>query len=447
MGKHADCYDPYERKREIKQLKKTYTLLRERRENNPNRTPKKWFYLEMYYYFKLRDAENCRYVVGSRALHYRQRDWRLFLHRALDESEESNCNSREFRERYRMNRPSFYQLHDRIKNHAVFQSNKSGQQQVDSKYQLLWFLSFIGTQGCGMSARKSVHQFPSSYGSFVLFQERCVTAILTLHEEAYFWPKAEERKVIAQNFHDKYHVPDVVGVADGTLFPIIFKPKRSDYPDFKGRKGQYTITCLIVNDHMRRIRYYNLGWPGNVHDERVYRQCPLALTPERYFSNAEILLGDSAYTPRKNMVSVYKKGYGEPRLSANKEQFNTVISRPRVSSEHTIGILKARFCFLREIRLKITEDPESFRRVLKYVRVCIIIHNLLMGWTDSDFDYEENTLNTEMQTTGTEIPVTNDDNVNGTTRRQQLYDRLMLDGVYDLIQGDMRDGLSSDRFD
>ena len=173
----------------------------------------------------------------------------------------------------------------------------------------------------------------------------------------------------------------------------------------------------------------------------------LALTPERYFSNAEILLGDSAYTPRKNMVSVYKKGYGEPRLSANKEQFNTIISRPRVSSEHTIGILKARFCFLREIRLKITEDPESFKRVLKYVRVCIIIHNLLMGWTDSDFDYEENTLNTEMQTTGTEIPATNDDNVNGTTRRQQLYDRLMLDGVYDLIQGDMRDGLSSDRFD
>ena len=447
----ADSYDPYERKREIKQLTKSYMVLRDRRVNNPNiRTPKMWFFLEILYYYKLRDAQNCRYVVGNRRLHYRQRDWRLFLHSALDESEESNVNSREFRERYRMDRTSFYQLHDRIKNHAVFQSNKSGQQQVDSKYQLLWFLAHIGTQGCGMSSRKSVHQFPSSYGSFVLFQKRCITAILTLHDEAYFWPEAEERKVIAQKFHEKYHVPHVVGVADGTLFPLDFKPNRNDYPDFKGRKGKYTITCLIVNDHMRRIRYYHLGWPGNVHDERVFRQCPLATTPERYFSVGDVLLGDSAYTPRKNMVSVYKKGYGEPRLSASKEQFNTIISRPRVSSEHTIGILKARFCSLREIRLKITEDPESFKKVLNYVRVCIIIHNLLVGWTDSDFEFKENTENTTMQTTGTEVRANNDDNVNHTTgeiRRQQMYDRLMLDGVHDLIQGDIRDGLSRDRFD
>ena len=450
MAKDADNYDPYERKRDIKQLEKTYMVLRERREKNPNHTRRMWFYLEMYYFYKLRDAKNCRYVVGNRGLRYRQRDWRLFLHNALDDSEGSNVNNREFRERYRMNRSSFYQLNDRIKNHAVFRSNKSGQQQVDSKYQLLWFLAFIGTQGCGMSPRKSVHQFPSSYGSFVLFRERCITAILTLHEEAYFWPQAEERKVIAQNFHEKYRVPNVVGVADGTLFPIQFKPQRNDYPDFKGRKGTYTITCLIVNDHMRRIRYYHLGWPGNVHDERVFRNTPLARTPERYFSVGDILLGDSAYTPRKNMVSVYKKGYGEPRLSFSKEQFNTIISRPRVLSEHTIGILKARFCTLREIRLKITEDPESMKKVLNYVRVCIIIHNLLMGWKDSDFEYKENPTNTNMQTTGTEYRADNDEDVNGTTgeiRRQQLYDRLHLDGVYDLIQSDQRDALARDRFD
>ena len=143
----ADSYDPYERKREIKQLTKSYMVLRDRRVNNPNiRTPKMWFFLEMLYYYKLRDAQNCRYVVGNRRLHYRQRDWRLFLHNALDESEESNCNNREFRERYRMDRTSFYQLHDRIKNHAVFQSNKSGQQQVDSKYQLLYYLAFTSFQ-------------------------------------------------------------------------------------------------------------------------------------------------------------------------------------------------------------------------------------------------------------------------------------------------------------
>ena len=55
-----------------------------------------------------------------------------------------------------------------------------------------------------------------------------------------------------------------------------------------------------------------------------------------------------------------------------------------------------------------------------------------------------------MQTTGTEDRANNDDNVNhitGEIRRQQMYDRLMLEGVHDLIQGDIRDGLSRDRFD
>ena len=73
-----------------------------------------------------------------------------------------------------------------------------------------------------------------------------------------------------------------------------------------------------------------------------------------------------------------------------------------------------------------------------------------MGWKDSDFEYKENPTNTNMQTTGTEYRADNDDDVNGTTgeiRRQQLYDRLHLDGVYDLIQSDQRDALARDRFD
>ena len=113
--------------------------------------------------------------------------------------------------------------------------------------------------------------------------------------------------MIAKLFYDDFKVPNVVAVGDGTLFPLAFQPERFDYPDFNGRKGKYTITCMIVNDHMRRIRYYNLGWPGNVHDERVYRHTPLAMYPDRYFSTGEVMLGDSAFSPRVNVVPVYKK--------------------------------------------------------------------------------------------------------------------------------------------
>ena len=44
MAKDPNNYDPYERKRDIKQLEKSYLVLRERREMNPNHTRRMWFY-------------------------------------------------------------------------------------------------------------------------------------------------------------------------------------------------------------------------------------------------------------------------------------------------------------------------------------------------------------------------------------------------------------------
>ena len=68
-----------------------------------------------------------------------------------------------------------------------------------------------------------------------------------------------------------------------------------------------------------------------------------------------------------------------------KEQFNTtVIAKPRVTFEHTIGMLESRFCMLWSICIRITADTPSFEKVLKYVRVAIILHNLLIRWEDRD---------------------------------------------------------------
>ena len=63
---------------------------------------------------------------------------------------------------------------------------------------------------------------------------------------------------------------------DGALLSLSFKPSCDDFPDFKGRKLLYTLTVMIVNDHLLHIQYYNAGWPDNVHDERVFQNCDLA---------------------------------------------------------------------------------------------------------------------------------------------------------------------------
>ena len=73
-------------------------------------------------------------------------------------------------------------------------------------------------------------------------------------------------------------------------------------------------------------------------------------------------------------------------------QFNTICATPRVMVEHCIGTLKGRFPFLRNIRIKITEEPESIRKIQRYIRVAVILHNLMVGFNEEQFEYEEDNI-------------------------------------------------------
>ena len=53
-----------------------------------------------------------------------------------------------------------------------------------------------------------------------------------------------------------------------------------------------------------------------------------------------------------------------------------------MTAEQTIGILKGRFCFLRGIPMKITDDKNSMKRILRYIDCCMILHNLLLDVDD-----------------------------------------------------------------
>ena len=64
------------------------------------------------------------------------------------------------------------------------------------------------------------------------------------------------------------------------------------------------------------------------------------------------------------------------------EKFNTALARPRVLSEHCIGIWKGRFPFLKGIRMKITDDTNSLKHILRMIDVCVILHNFLLEQND-----------------------------------------------------------------
>ena len=68
---------------------------------------------------------------------------------------------------------------------------------------------------------------------------------------------------------------DCVGCVDGTLFDLAFTPSTEDFSDYFGRKGKYSLTCMVVNDDQRMIRYFHCGWRGTVHDNRVMENSKL----------------------------------------------------------------------------------------------------------------------------------------------------------------------------
>jgi len=116
------------------------------------------------------------------------------------------------------------------------------------------------------------------------------------------------------------------------------------------------------------------------------------LNPNNHFSENEFNIGDSAFLNSSYMVALFKKQHGE-EMTEEHEKFNKLLSKVRMRLEHTIGILKGRFPWLRSIRMKVTEKKSSLRRILRLVEATIILHNMLLtcnenmevkAWIDED---------------------------------------------------------------
>ena len=61
-------------------------------------------------------------------------------------------------------------------------------------------------------------------------------------------------------------------------------------------------------------------------------------------------------------------------------------------SEHTIGMWKGRFPWLRSIRMKIREDKKYLQQIIQVIRATVILHNFLIeendAFEDSWYDLE-----------------------------------------------------------
>ena len=64
------------------------------------------------------------------------------------------------------------------------------------------------------------------------------------------------------------HFKDAIGAIDGTHIPCIVPEK--EQPKYRNRKGVTTQNVMAICDFDMRFIFVVVGWPGSVHDTRVW---------------------------------------------------------------------------------------------------------------------------------------------------------------------------------
>jgi hypothetical protein len=150
------------------------------------------------------------------------------------------------------------------------------------------FLYVCGAVGSDANFKKVASRFMISHLLVQIFVERCTRALKSkLEVDTINWPDAYERRIISKRFQDKYGFANCIGLVDGTVFLLAFKP--TEYgEDYWYRKGGYGIHSLIICDDEMRILDYLVGYPGSVHDNRVWSKTDQCNHFYNYFSRLNI---------------------------------------------------------------------------------------------------------------------------------------------------------------
>lgn len=136
---------------------------------------------------------------------------------------------------------------------------------------------------------------------------------------------------------------------------------------------------VICDSDLKFLDIYT-GWPGSVHDARVFRNSPVATLiaqlPHEYH-----VLGDSAYPLSQSMIVPFRD---DGHLSAMKKRFNRIHSSTRVDVERAIGLLKTKFRRLKYLDMKLESE------IPKVIASCCMLHNIIIDEEGPGVEMEDN---------------------------------------------------------
>ncbi|XP_049795217.1 putative nuclease HARBI1 [Schistocerca nitens] len=281
-------------------------------------------------------------------------------------------NDREFVEHFRVRRHVADDLCERFRNSRFYNYRAGGNGKLLPLQHILIFLWFAGHEAAGF--RDVADRFNICISSLRCVIQRVTNFISDLGREVIKWPSAEERGAIEAHFRGN-GLPGAIGAIDGSHIRI--DRPRKDPQSYMNRKNYFSIQLQVVCDQNRRIRDLFVGYPGSVHDGRVFRTSTLYHTIEEKCGDFHIL-GDSAYPCTRNLLTPFRNTGNMSRVQC---EFNRALSKNRCVVEHCFGLLKQRFRQLYHLKLR------SAREMAHFIRACCVLHNLAV---EDNLELEDN---------------------------------------------------------
>ncbi|XP_065261278.1 uncharacterized protein LOC135879283 [Emys orbicularis] len=170
--------------------------------------------------------------------------------------------------------------------------------------------------------------------------------------------------------------PNCGEAIDGTHIPILAPDHLAN--QYVNRKRYFLMVLQALVDHKGRFIDINVGWPGKVHDARLFRNSGLfeQLQEGTYFPDQKItvgdvelpivILGDPAYPLLPWLMKPYTGS-----LDSSKERLNYRLSKCRMVVECVFGRLKARWrCLLTRLDLSTTNIPIVIAACCVLLNIC-----------------------------------------------------------------------------
>ena len=92
-------------------------------------------------------------------------------------------------------------------------------------------------------------------------------------------PEGNEARNTIQKFEEQRGFPGILGAIDGTH--ILIQAPLKDPEQYINRKSFHSVQLQVVCDMDMKFIDVFCGFPGSVHDTRVFRNSPLFVDAER----------------------------------------------------------------------------------------------------------------------------------------------------------------------